>query len=327
MTAFPLSLQRVSRGFVALAPRLRIDGARLVPAIADALSAALRTTVSIEAMVAAMVPEPVLGSARVGVVFPSAGEQAVLEVDTKLLATVLHHVAGRRAATWPAIAASESDTSLLAFCALVAVDAARSCGLEPFGPLVSLGPAPGSVPAGHLAIQLQLRVGDHRSWGRVLLSAPIVAALGEPAPCAHPVPALSLPASLRDATTTLLPEELAALAPGDVLLLDPPRGHADLVLPGGLTFRGRLEGDLHVEEIRMTEPQSSYPIVLSIEIARVRVTLGDLARLAPGVALPLDVRKDGAVVLRAGEDVIARGTLVDVEGTLGVRIAQIGPLP
>ncbi len=56
-------------------------------------------------------------------------------------------------------------------------------------------------------------------------------------------------------------------------------------------------------------------------------TLGDLARLEPGGALALGVAKDGAVVLRAGERCVARGQLVDIDGALGVRVAQIGERP
>jgi len=59
----------------------------------------------------------------------------------------------------------------------------------------------------------------------------------------------------------------------------------------------------------------------------VSITLGDLARLEPGGALPLGVAMEGAVVLRAGERAIARGQLVEIDGALGVRLAQIGERP
>ena len=122
-------------------------------------------------------------------------------------------------------------------------------------------------------------------------------------------------------------QDLAALAVGDVLLLDEGAARQQLVVPGGLEVAGRAEGDLfHVEELNMTETQASYPLTVSVEVARVTVTFGELARLEPGSVLPLDIRRDGAVVLRAGERAIARGQLVDVEGALGIRVLELGDL-
>ena len=66
---------------------------------------------------------------------------------------------------------------------------------------------------------------------------------------------------------------------------------------------------------------SSFPIALSVEVARVSVALRDLAGLAPGGVLPLNVARDGRVTLRAGEVAVGRGELVEVDGALAVRIA------
>ncbi len=74
----------------------------------------------------------------------------------------------------------------------------------------------------------------------------------------------------------------------------------------------------------MTETQASYPITLAVEIARVSLTLGALARLEPGSAVPLAAPKAGAVVLRAGDKASARGHLVEIDGGLGVQVTQLG---
>jgi len=113
-----------------------------------------------------------------------------------------------------------------------------------------------------------------------------------------------------------------------VLLLDERDSGEELALPGGLTLRGQLDGSLfHVQEIAMTETQASYPLTLAVEVARVTVTFGELARLERGAVLALDARRDGAVVLRAGDRALARGELVEVDGGLGVRIVELEGQP
>lgn len=328
MTALPLDLPRIGRGFAAVSARMSVDGPRVVTAVAEALSAASGVSIVLRATAAPAPPERVVGAARVLVPLAALGCDAVVEVGVGILACLRAHLAGRNHTVRPALEPLEADPTLLAFCALVAVDAVRSSELGALSPLVALEEPPARVPPGHLSLLLAIEIGAERGWGRVLVPAEVVAALAAPAALSPDAERISIQASLRHGTVTLPPDELCAMAPGDVLLLDDETAVAELVIPGGLTFRGRLAAAVHhIEEIRMTEAQTAYPIVLSVEIARVRLTLGDLARLAPGVALPLDVRRDGAVVLRAGEDVVARGTLVDVEGSLGVRLAQVGAWP
>jgi type III secretion protein Q len=70
-----------------------------------------------------------------------------------------------------------------------------------------------------------------------------------------------------------------------------------------------------------------YPVALEVELARVPVTLGELARLEPGAVLPLPIDRRGMVVLKLGDRTFARGQLVDVEGAVGVRIDSIAGGP
>jgi type III secretion system YscQ/HrcQ family protein len=178
-------------------------------------------------------------------------------------------------------------------------------------------------------VDLELTVGEERGRGRLLVPGLALRALGGPAAEVRPPLAdLRLPCSFRDGTASIPRQDLEALGAGDVLLLDEGAVGQELVLPGGLALRGRTEGDFfHVEDLRMTETQASYPLTLSVEVARVTVTFGELARLEPGAVLALDARRDGAVVLRAGERAIARGQLVEVEGALGVRVLELGDVP
>ncbi len=61
-------------------------------------------------------------------------------------------------------------------------------------------------------------------------------------------------------------------------------------------------------------------MTLEVELCRVELPLAELARLAPGAVLPLAIDRRGRVTLRAGEQAVARGELVEVDGALGVRV-------
>ena len=134
---------------------------------------------------------------------------------------------------------------------------------------------------------------------------------------------MRLDAGLRRHSLTISAADADAIRAGDVVLLDSGPGRDALAFPGGLVLAGRLEGDAFtVEERTMDEWNGSFPLALSVEIARVNVALRDLAGLAPGGVLPLAVGREGRVTIRAGEAVIGRGELVEVEGALAVRIAS-----
>ncbi len=66
------------------------------------------------------------------------------------------------------------------------------------------------------------------------------------------------------------------------------------------------------------------PVVLSVEVARISMPLEELARLREGEVLVSGCPVGGRVVLRAGEQVIGQGELVDVEGEVGVRLVSLG---
>ncbi len=321
----PFTLPVLSRGFAALTPAAREVGRRTAESASGALSGLLGVQVGIAGQ---PVPAPAAharGAARAVFSLEALPATAALEIEVRLLARTVERLAGGSPRTPAALAACEVEQSVLELIALVALDAARSTGLEPLVPRLT---AAGEVAPGALAVALDLSVGEDRGRGRLLVPAAAIEALGTASELHAALAALTVTASFREGTSSLTEEELGALAPGDVLLLDdgPPR--AEVVLPGGLALRGHAEGaHFHVEEIRMTETQAAYPITLSVEIARVSVTLGDLARLEPGAALPLGISREGTVVLRAGERAIARGQLVEIDGALGVRLAQIGERP
>lgn len=68
---------------------------------------------------------------------------------------------------------------------------------------------------------------------------------------------------------------------------------------------------------------------VSVEVEAVigdaRMTVGELARLAPGTTLTLDAALNRPVALRLNQREIARGELVAVDGRFGVRLTEIAP--
>lgn len=73
-------------------------------------------------------------------------------------------------------------------------------------------------------------------------------------------------------------------------------------------------------------PFRSVPITLRVSVGAARPTLAELSRLGPEDVLALDRGLDDPVELIAGDRVVARGELVEVDGApgrLAIRITQL----
>jgi type III secretion protein Q len=110
-----------------------------------------------------------------------------------------------------------------------------------------------------------------------------------------------------------------------VVLLEPAGWAPDaLVLPGGARASGSLGAEgFRIEEVDMPARTPQLPITLEVELCRIELPVGELARLEAGAVLPLPIDRSGRVVLRAGERAVARGQLVDLEGAVGIRIETV----
>ncbi|AUQ25694.1 type III secretion system cytoplasmic ring protein SctQ [Dickeya zeae] len=78
------------------------------------------------------------------------------------------------------------------------------------------------------------------------------------------------------------------------------------------------------------EPLSGYPLpplalALTVRCGYLTLTLQDLQQLAPGTVLPLQQATPGEATLYHGEQPLAQGELVNVEGRLGLQITR-GPV-
>jgi type III secretion protein Q len=325
--ALPFDLPAVSRGYAALGPAARELGARALAAAAASLSALLGREVTLRARACPCDPAPRATAVRVGVDLCAVPAAGVLEVEPRLVVALVDLLAGGPGDGAGATALTPIEASALELLALAALDGACSvAGIEDaLAPRLARGVAePGSA----LDLELELVGGPVHGRARLLLPAAAIHSLGPPE-AIGPALVARIPASLRSGGAPLSPEELRALAPGDVVLLDPPGEKPDaLVLPGGARVRGRLEGDaLHVQEVTVLEPNALLPVRLEVELARVDVPLAELARLEPGSVLTLPIDRRGLVVLRVGERAIGRGELVDVDGAVGVRILSLEAAP
>ena len=325
----PFDLPALSGGFAALTPAARETGAQVAAAAAGALSALLGRELSVRARACAGAPAPRAVAARLAIDLTAVPATALLEVDPSLVVALVDALAGGPGAMSAATALTAIEASALELFALAALDGACSVGAveDALAPRLSRG---GAEPSSPLALELAVEAGPIAGRARLLVPAAALRALADlDRVPSGPAPGLRLTGSVRSGRASLSEEELDALAPGDVVLLDPPGERADaLVLPGGARFAGRLaDGALHVDEVVMAERNAQLPVRLEVELARVEVTLAELARLEPGGALPLGIDRRGLVTLRVGDRVIARGELVDVEGAVGVRILslEVGP--
>ena len=76
-----------------------------------------------------------------------------------------------------------------------------------------------------------------------------------------------------------------------------------------------------------SNPLTAVPIEVTVSVGKARPLIRDLVKLGENALLPLDSRVDDPVELYVGEQLIARGTLEELEGDLAgqlaVRITEI----
>lgn len=320
----PFDLPSLSRGFAALTPAARRLGLDVAAAAGEALRQVLDTPVALMGRASPGSAWPRSPAARLAVDLAAVPALATLEVEPGLVVGLVDRLAGGSGTAAGASALTPLEKAAFEFLALLALDAACSiAGIEQsLAPRLARAAGP-EMAEGALGIELELSAGAIRGRARLLLPFAAVRALGtEPG---WPESPLRLPASVRRGAASLLPDELEALEPGDIVLIqEPADGREALVLPGGYRAAGRLAPDgFHVEESSMSNRTPQIPITLEVELCRVELPLADLARLAPGAVLPLALDRRGQVTLRAGDRAVAHGELVDVDGSVGVRIASL----
>jgi type III secretion system YscQ/HrcQ family protein len=216
----------------------------------------------------------------------------------------------------------------------------------------ALGPEPFGV------WPLQVRVGTHRGTARFWLSEQAARALDEPAGFALGEALLGVELDLVAVagSARLKIADLWSLGRSDVLLLDRCRllrengewsGEVNLEIAGGRRTRWTCaveERTLRVESVNPSQEQpmtegrtriesngdelmkmaGDAPIEVSVELARFKLPLQQLAELRKGEILLAGRPLGESVTVRAAGRAVATGELVDVDGEVGVRITATG---
>lgn len=290
----------------------------------------------------------------------AVGGTAVLELETPLLLAVLERLSGVEQRPVPVTGLTRLEGAAFAYLSLSALYALRHTRelQQRFGPCltgvtVSRAEALERMEAWqrHLCVALEVRVGSVAAYGRLLLPAQVVeSAVRElpVEPCLEIAPQVlvaELGVRCLVGRTPLSPESMEALGPGDVILFEElRRGVRGLEGPGRLVSRGFvLEGRFGSEGFSLdrarkraltqewsmvamseqSEGMPPLPVEVEVELARVMLSVSELAVLKPGAVLPLHVNASGPVLLRVGDRAVARAELVDLEGEVGARIIHM----
>ncbi len=243
----PFELPSISRGFAELTPAAASLGLQAAERAASALGQLLECEVQISGRALPGHSAEGAACARIAFDLPALPGTAAVEIDANLVARAVDRLAGGPGEAPAATALTPIENSVLELMALVSLDAISR--LSPIERTLSPRLARNCAsPVSSLCIALELRLGDERGRGRLLVPPVAVRALGKRPELPEAVARATVGCSVRRGGATLAPAELAALCAGDVLLLDPVPVD-QLVLPGGYRIRGRIAGDLfQVEE-------------------------------------------------------------------------------
>jgi flagellar motor switch/type III secretory pathway protein FliN len=287
--------------------------------------------------------------------------EALLQVESALAATLVARAIERAPAFLHRVGA-ESPAIAGGFAALVAVAARRACASVPLrvlsaGPAVELQAQLGS-PADFVAMALTVTVADDAYAATLILCTRLALSAPEPpwtrdglralgtTPLAVPVVATAFQATVSDVASlrsgdALIPPQWPLARVGDGsrdwagrLMIAPPTGAlgvtCDLSDKGQLVLGGQARA-LWVREAEMVEPDESsdlvsamgdVPVLVRVEIGEACMAAREWAALERGDVIALGRRIGERVVLRVGGVPVASGELVEIEGTVGVRIVE-----
>jgi flagellar motor switch protein FliN/FliY len=99
---------------------------------------------------------------------------------------------------------------------------------------------------------------------------------------------------------------------------------AEAVAVGSRRLEELAQAGAGGEELSLQQ-LSGVPIPVTVQLGRVRLTLGDLCRLKPGALLELDREAHEPADILVNGKVVAHGEIVTIENHYGVRITNVEP--
>jgi len=245
------------------------------------------------------------------------------------------------------------------FCRFLVLEAlAAASGLEPIDKLSpSLGES-GEIPREMaFCVDVEITLNETSCWGRLILPASFRKAWVEHFTALRPEYASSritrsteLVLGLQCGSTILTQPEWEELEPGDFVLLD--KGDYDPVQKSALAvlkignislFQAKItQNQIELLDYALTQEEpmdtneplpsaeeesvtiKDVPLSVSVELARLKITLDQLMHLNPGNMLTLPVHPDQGVVLTVNGKKVGRAELLYLGESLGIRILEIG---
>jgi len=99
---------------------------------------------------------------------------------------------------------------------------------------------------------------------------------------------------------------------------------ADAVAVGTRRLEELAQAGAGGEELSLQQ-LSDVPIPVTVQLGRVRLTLGDLCRLKSGSLLELDRESHEPADILVNGKIVAHGEIVTIENHYGVRITSVEP--
>lgn len=323
--------------------------------VAEKLGAQLKTTVTCKAALQAATLHPFshLAARSLFVMLELGGDTvAVLELDALGTGALLTRITGNNEpAGLPTRLASIEEAALGWVVLSALAELRKEPAFAPFTPrLLSLTLERGDVlqqldaRRRHLAVQLELGLGETNALARLLVPASWLQARFDALPVEAPPAArdevltATLPATCIIGSALLPHSDAANLAIGDVLFVGVTQEAHGLVGPGrvltpsfelrgafteaGFTLTRALERPTQ-ENPMSQQVDPSVPVEVEVELTRLRLPLHQLGTVRPGSVIPLHINAAQQVVVRIGDRAVAKAELVEIEGEIGARIVAM----
>jgi type III secretion protein Q len=245
----------------------------------------------------------------------SNGHRGLLAVDRHLLAGVVGRLAGTSGRAVGPCPLSPAEEGLFAYLALQWLQLVPGCTLEwvhggdPAWPLLATPRRAG--------IGWSVEIGDQRGSAVWWLPQPLEPCEGGPVENAQRTP---IPLTV-SATAQLSPH--TALAPGDRL----PCARPQLRHARGPMFSVRAVTEglrlMALESALSPSTLESLPVALTLELGSIVLDAGVVAALQAGDLLPVAVADPPIVTVKAGDQAVAMGVLVEDAGGIAVQLTRV----